>query len=133
MLRQFVELLEMFLGREFRLVRMNSHRRVNPVMLLRKRYRRVQPLRPRPAADRKQRLDSRRARPFKHRVAILIKLRKFQMRVRVDNFQFLLPSHATGSRPARPALLHHKNHFLRLIIKRLPSKRTVLFHRFQSR
>ena len=133
MLRQLVELLEMFLSRKFRFVRMNSHRRVNPVVLLGKRNRRIQPLRPRPAADRKQRLHSRRPRPFKHRVAIFIKLRKFQMRMRVDNFQFLLPFHATASRPARPALLHHKNHFLRLIIKRLPPKGTILFHRFQPR
>ncbi len=80
-MRELVEVREMLFGGELRLVRMNAHRRVDPVVFFRKRNRRAQPVRPSAAADGKQRRDARRASALKHRRAVLIELRKLQVRV----------------------------------------------------
>ncbi len=81
MLRQLIQPRKMLFGSKLRLMRMNSNRRVNPVVLFGKRNRRVQPVRPRPASNREQRPHARRARAFEHRRPILIELRKLQVRV----------------------------------------------------
>ncbi len=80
--REFVEPREMLLRRHVRVVRMDAHRRVDPVVLLGERNRGVQALRRRAAApDREQRCHARGARAFEHRRAILVELRHLQVRV----------------------------------------------------
>ena len=79
--RQLIELRKRLLGDVVRVVRMNADGRVNPVMLLGKRNRCIEPVDSSTAADGKQRPHARRARALEHRLAIFVKLRKFQVRV----------------------------------------------------
>ena len=85
--RQPVERREGLFGNVVHIVRMNAHGGVHPVVLLRKGYRRVETLRAGAAADCQQRPHPRSLSPRKHGVAVLVKLRKLQVRVRINNFQ----------------------------------------------
>ena len=62
---------------------------VDPVVLLGERNRGVEAFfGPSAAADGQQRPHARGARAFEHGGAVFVKLRKIQMRVRVDDFQW---------------------------------------------
>ncbi len=79
---ELVELREMLFGGRFRVVRVDADRRVDPIVLLGEGNRGIDALgRARPAADREQRVDARRARALEHRGAIVVELRHLQVRV----------------------------------------------------
>ena len=84
MLRQRCELIEMLLGNFLRLVRMNANTGVNPVVLLSVRNGSVQLFRAGPCANRQQRANASRPRALQHNFAVLRKLRKINMRMRID-------------------------------------------------
>src|SRR5260370_17978672 len=75
-----------FLG----LVGMRAHGGVNPVVLLGKRNRRIQLFRTRPRADGQKSGYARGARAVEHGIAILRKLRKINMRVRINQFHLFV-------------------------------------------
>src|ERR1051326_2849259 len=65
---------------------MRAHTGINPVMLLGKRDSRIQLLRAGAGANRQQRGNASRPRALQHRLAILRKLRKINMSMRIDQF-----------------------------------------------
>src|SRR3989442_1253809 len=76
----------MLLGDFLRFVRMDAHRRVNPILLFGKRNGGVELLRPRAGADCEKRRHARGVRTFEHGFAIIRKLREVNVCVGVDEF-----------------------------------------------
>ncbi len=81
MSRQPVQFRVVRVGRVPGLVRMNPHRRVDPIVLLGIRNGRSKLFDFRPVADRQQRPDSRCPRALEHRFAVRVKVGNIHVRV----------------------------------------------------
>lgn len=87
MLRQAREFREPFFGGELRFMRMDANGRIDPIVLLGERDSYIETIGRRAASDGEDFLDAGVACARQHGVAVSVKLRKFQMRVRIDDLQ----------------------------------------------
>ena len=76
-----------FVGDVVHIVRMDADGGVDPIVLLGKWNCGIKAVDARAAANGEEALDARPASPEEHGVAVFVKLRKFQVRMRIDNFQ----------------------------------------------